>query len=135
VATTVLLASTTSIAELLYGLDRLRVPRAFTAIAGFMVRYAEVITGEARRMRIARLSRGYDPRWIWQARAVASSAGTLFIRSYERGERIHVAMLSRGFDGELPASPRDRAGGREWALVALLPGLAAAAALTAWLTS
>lgn len=135
VATTVLLASTTSIAELLYGLDRLRVPRAFTAIAGFMVRYVEVITGEARRMRIARLSRGYDPRWIWQARAVASSAGTMFIRSYERGERIHVAMLSRGFDGDLPASQRDDAGPGEWAVVALLPALAAAAALTAWLTS
>jgi cobalt/nickel transport system permease protein len=133
VATTVLLASTTSIAELLYGLDRLRVPRAFTAIAGFMVRYAEVITGEARRMRIARLSRGYDPRWIWQARAVAASAGTMFIRSYERGERIHVAMLSRGFDGEIPVSRHDRASRREWATVALLPALAAAAAMTAWL--
>ena len=34
--------------ELLRGLDRLRVPRAFTAIAGFMVRYVEVITGEVR---------------------------------------------------------------------------------------
>ncbi|MGH9214280.1 MAG: cobalt ECF transporter T component CbiQ [Acidimicrobiales bacterium] len=132
VAATMLLASTTSVAELLCGLDRLHVPRAFTAIAGFMVRYGEVITGEARRMRIARLSRGYDPRWIWQGRAVASSAGALFIRAYERGERIHVAMLSRGFTGELPPAERDDANGYEWAVVAIVPALAAAAALTAW---
>ena len=26
-------------------------------------------------------------------------AGTLFVRSYERGERVHLAMLSRGYDG------------------------------------
>jgi cobalt/nickel transport system permease protein len=133
VAATIVLASTTSIPELLVGLDRLHVPRVFTAIAGFMVRYAEVITGEARRMRIARLSRGHDPRWIWQARAVASSAGALFIRAYERGERIHVAMLSRGFTGELPPATGEHAGIREWTGVSILPTLAAAVAVMSWL--
>jgi cobalt/nickel transport system permease protein len=133
VAATTLLATTTSIPELLCGLDRLRVPRAFTAIAGFMVRYGEVIVGEVRRMRIARLSRAYDPRWIWQGRAVAASAGTLFIRSFERGERIHVAMLSRGFTGELPAAAQDEATGPGWAVAAVVPALAAAAALAAHL--
>ena len=34
-----------------------------------MLRYLDVITGEMQRMRVAWLSRGYDPRWIWQARA------------------------------------------------------------------
>jgi len=142
VAATILLASTTSVAELLVGLDRLHVPRVFTAIAGFMVRYAEVITGEARRMRIARLSRGYDPRWLWQGRALAATAGTLFIRSFERGERIHVAMLSRGFAGELPPARSAAAGGdaagadrRARLLAALVPAVAAAAALTAWITA
>lgn len=135
VAATVLLASTTSVAELLYGLDRLRVPRAFTTIAGFMVRYGDVITGEARRMRVARLSRGHDPRWIWQARAVASTAGTLFIRSYERGERIHVAMLSRGFTGERPPSSASSGttdeGGPTWLAAAVVPAVAALAAAVA----
>ena len=131
VAATTLLATTTSVPELLCGLDRLRVPRAFTAIAGFMVRYAEVITGEVRRMRIARLSRGYDARWVWQGRAVAASAGTLFIRAFERGERIHVAMLSRGFTGELPRAAHDQATRRDWALASLVPVLAAAAAVAA----
>jgi len=131
VTATTLLATTTSVSELLCGLDRLRVPRAFTAIAGFMVRYGEVITGEARRMRVARLSRGYDPRWLWQGRAVASSAGTLFIRAYERGERIHVAMLSRGFTGELPPPAREGGDRRQWAAAAVVPALAATAALFA----
>ena len=77
------------------------------AITSFMVRYGDVITDDLRRMRIARESRGYDPRWFWQARAVATSAGALFIRSYERGERVYVAMLSRGYDGAMPAIGRD----------------------------
>lgn len=133
VAATVLLASTTTIPELLHGLDRLHAPRAFTAVAGFMVRYGEVITGDMRRMRIARQSRAYDPRWLWQGKAIAASAGALFIRSYERGERVHLAMLSRGFDGGLPAvDSAGRPTARQWQAAALVPALAAVTAAAAW---
>ena len=104
----IVLASTTPVADLLLGLERLRVPRVLTSIAGFMVRYLDVIAGEAARMRIARASRGYDPRWLWQARAIAASAGTLFVRSYERGERVHLAMCSRGYAGVDARSPAAR---------------------------
>ncbi|MGH2754497.1 MAG: cobalt ECF transporter T component CbiQ [Actinomycetota bacterium] len=124
-ATVVVLASTTQISELLRGLDRLRVPRIVTGIAGFMVRYSDVITGEMRRMKIARASRGYDPRWWWQARALASSAGTLFIRSFERGERVHMAMVSRGFSGSLPARQQHPVAVGEWLVALALPALAA----------
>jgi cobalt/nickel transport system permease protein len=85
IAVSVVLAATTSMGELLRGLDRLRVPKPLVLITGFMLRYLDVIAGQMQRMKVARLSRGYDPRWIWQARAWATSAGTLFIRSYERG--------------------------------------------------
>lgn len=102
VATSVVLAATTPTADLLDGLRRLRVPRLLVAIFGFMVRYSEVVTDEMRRMRVARTSRGADPRWLWQGRAIATSAGALFVRSYERGERVHLAMLARGFDGTMP---------------------------------
>ena len=94
--------TTTSMSDLLVGLERLRVPRVFVAITGSMMRYGEVITGEMRRMKIARQSRGYDPRWMWQSKAVASLAGALFVRSFERGERVYLAMASRGYDGSLP---------------------------------
>lgn len=102
VAVAVVLTATTPVGDLLAGLGRLRVPVALTAIGGFMVRYGEVLAGEVERLRIARVSRGDDPRWLWQARSVATTAGALFVRSFERGERVHVAMVARGFDGTWP---------------------------------
>jgi len=131
VAATSLLGATTTVPELLGALGRLRVPRVIVEIASFMVRYLEVVTNEMRRMRIARLSRGHDPRWIWQARAVATSAGALFIRSFERGERVHLAMLSRGYDGTLYRSDPTAIVVRDWALTLMIPTGALAVCLTA----
>jgi cobalt/nickel transport system permease protein len=132
VAASVVVAATTPVPELLRGLERLRLPRAFTTIAGFMVRYADVIADEVRRMRIARISRGHDPRWIWQARAVAASAGTLFIRSYERGERVYLAMVSRGYAGSMPVLQELAATRRQWLSALTVPATAALIAATAW---
>jgi len=132
VTASLIVAATTPVPELLRGLERLRLPRAFTTIAGFMVRYADVIADELRRMRIARLSRGYDPRWIWQARAVAATAGALFIRSYERGERVYLAMVSRGYAGSMPVLEDLAATRRQWLAALAVPAAAAVVALTAW---
>ena len=132
--TTVLLGATTPIAEILHGLEHLRMPRLITAIAGFMVRYADVITGEVTRMRIARESRGYDPRWFWQARAIATSAGTLFIRSFERGERVYLAMVSRGYSGSMPLDHDPMVPLSQWAAALALPVLASMVAALAWMT-
>ena len=131
VTASLLVAATTPVPELLRGLERLRLPRAFTTVAGFMVRYADVIADELRRMRVARLSRGYDPRWIWQARAVAATAGALFIRSYERGERVYLAMVSRGYAGSMPVLDELAASRRQW-LVALTVPATAALVAAAW---
>ncbi len=120
----VVLAATTPVPELLRGLQRLRVPAALVAIAGFMARYLEVVVGEAGRMRVARLSRGDDPRWLWQAQATAATAGTLFVRSYERGERVHLAMLSRGSTGAMPVLHRHRPPARAWLGAAAVPAVA-----------
>jgi len=98
----VLLAATTEVSQIITGLQKLRVPIVLTAIAAFMIRYLEVIAGEMRRTRTAMTARGYDPSWIAQIRPLATAAGALFIRSYERGERVHQAMLARGFGGEFP---------------------------------
>ncbi|MGH9217164.1 MAG: cobalt ECF transporter T component CbiQ [Acidimicrobiales bacterium] len=131
VAASIVLAATTPVADLLRGLDRLHVPRVITAIAGFMVRYLGIVAGEARRMHVARQSRGYDPRWLWQARGMAASAGTLFVRSYERGERVYVAMVARGYDGTMPALEGRRASASAW-WPALLPLVAWTFAAAAW---
>lgn len=98
-----LLVATTEVPQLLRGLERLRVPALLTQIAAFMVRYLEVIVGEVGRQRRAMTARGYDPRWWWQLKPLAAGLGVLFVRSYERGERVHAAMLARGFTGQLPA--------------------------------
>jgi cobalt/nickel transport system permease protein len=132
VAASVIVAATTPVPELLRGLERLRLPRAFTTVAGFMVRYADVIADDLRRMRVARLSRGYDPRWIWQARAVAATAGALFIRSYERGERVYLAMVSRGYAGSMPVLEDLAASRRQWLAALAAPAAAALVAAAAW---
>lgn len=128
----VLLSGTTEIPELLKGMNRLRVPATLTMIAAFMIRYLELLATELRRTRIAMTARGYDPRWLWQIRPLAASAGALFIRSYERGERVHAAMLARGYSGRMPADPSDRrATAAEWSLASLFPLAAWAAAAVA----
>jgi cobalt/nickel transport system permease protein len=95
------LAATTEPRDLLCGLERLRVPAQLVQIIGFMIRYLDVVSEELRRMRIARESRGFTGRGLRAWPVYARAAGALFIRSYERGERVHLAMLSRGYDGSL----------------------------------
>jgi cobalt/nickel transport system permease protein len=104
VTAAIVLSWSTSVGDILTGLDRLGVPRVLVVIAGFMTRYLHVLGGELRRLQVARISRGDDPRWFWQGRAVAATAGTLFVRSYERGERVQQAMLARGFTGRFPVT-------------------------------
>ena len=96
------LAATTEPDEVLRGLQRLRMPALMVSIMGFMVRYLDVVTGDLARMTTAMRSRGCDPRSPRHWPTLARSLGALFIRSYERGERVHLAMLSRGYDGALP---------------------------------
>lgn len=127
----ILLAATTEIPEMLRGMSILKVPPVFTAIAMFMVRYLVLVSGELGRMRTAMIARGYDPRWLWQAKPIATSAGALFIRSYERGERVHAAMLARGFTGEMPEIDESRASRSDWVRVAGFVAFAAAIAALA----
>ena len=96
------LAATTEPADVLRGLQRLRMPDVLVQIMGFMIRYLEVVTSELGRMLVAMRSRGCDPRSPRHWPALARSLGALFVRSYERGERVHLAMLSRGYTGTLP---------------------------------
>jgi cobalt/nickel transport system permease protein len=132
VLTSLTLAATTPLRDLLLGLQRMRAPALVVTIATLMLRYIDVIAGEARRMRLARLSRGHDPRFLWQAGATARGIGTLFVRSYERGERVHLAMLSRGWTGEMPRLRPETTTRRQW-LLGLSPAvLAAVLAAAGW---
>lgn len=130
--TSIVLAATTEVPDILAGLQRLRVPALLTSIAGFMIRYLELIVEEISRIRVAMTSRGYDPRWLWQARPIAASAGTMFIRSYERGERVYDSMLARGYNGEMPDLRSRDPSSRDWLFGAALPGIALLVASLAW---
>ena len=132
VAASVLLASTTELRSLLLGLQRLRMPSLLVQIASFMIRYGDVVTDEMRRMRVARESRGFTARGVRHWGVLARTAGALFIRSYERGERVHLAMVSRGYTGALPVIDEVSATRTQWAYAAALPLTALAVRLTGW---
>jgi cobalt/nickel transport system permease protein len=131
--TSMLLAGTTRPQELVAGLQRLRLPRLLVETLSFMVRYLDVVADDLRRMRIARESRAFHARGPRQWRVLATSAGALFVRSYERGERVHLAMLSRGYAGRLVVASDRPATRWEWTLAAALPVAAVAICVAAWL--
>jgi cobalt/nickel transport system permease protein len=98
----VLLGATTSFPDVLHALERLRAPKLLVLIAAFMYRYLFTIADEVQRMRAALAARGYAPRHALQAQAIGRVATALFLRTYERAERVHLAMLARGFDQDMP---------------------------------
>ncbi|WP_405440120.1 cobalt ECF transporter T component CbiQ [Streptomyces avidinii] len=132
VAASVLLASTTELRALLLGLQRLKLPPLLVQIASFMIRYGDVISDELRRMSIARRSRGFEASGIRHWGVLAKTAGALFIRSYERGERVYLAMVSRGYAGSMPVIDEVAATRAQWAYAAVLPVTALAVCLMGW---
>ncbi len=101
-----LLAFTTPFHDLVDGLRELRVPRIIISIISFMYRYLAVLTDEGARMLRARDARsaGVEGRAggsiRWRAAVTGRMIGSLFLRAYERSERIYAAMQARGFEGE-----------------------------------
>lgn len=63
---------------------------------------------------------------------LAKTAGALFIRSYERGERVYLAMVSRGYAGSMPVIDEVVATRAQWAYAAALPVTALAVCLMGW---
>ena len=125
VVVAVAFAVTTRPRDLVRALQHLRVPDTLVTIAGFMVRYVDVVGDQMRRMRVARASRGFTARSVRAWPPLAASTGALFIRSYERGERVHLAMVSRGWSGRMPVTAPLEASPAQWGL-ALSPAIVAA---------
>jgi len=98
----VLLGATTTFPAVLHALERLRAPRLPVLIAGFMYRYLFVVAAEAGRMRTALAARAYRPRHALQAAAIGRAATALFLRTHARAERVHLAMLARGYREGMP---------------------------------
>lgn len=134
VVASILLAATTDTRSLLEGLRVLRLPAQLVDIAAFMVRYLGVVHDEMRRMRIARESRGFQGGRRRDLRVVARGAAALFVRTYERGERVHLAMLSRGGGSLAVANGRPHTTAQV-AVAATLPCAALAVLVTGWVWS
>lgn len=107
-------ATTTTSRDLVRALQHLRVPDRLVQILAFMVRYLGVVGSQAQRMKVARESRAFTARSVRAWPVIATSAGALFIRSYERGERVHLAMMSRGYNGRMPVTDPLRASRGDW---------------------
>ena len=121
VMTAIILSTSTTAREILRGLERLRLPALMVQIASFMLRYVNVVNDEMERMKIARESRGFEATGIKSWRVLATAAGALFIRSYERGERVHLSMLSRGYEGVLPQEHQHKIKRSIWLISMIYP--------------
>ena len=104
----ILLVAVTEFPKIIHALTHLRVPTIITVIISFLYRYLFVLTDEVMRMLRARQARSAAATGVrsggsvaWRAQIAGHMAGQLFLRSYERSDRIYNAMLSRGYKGEL----------------------------------
>jgi cobalt/nickel transport system permease protein len=101
------LVTTTTFPDLVAAMRSLKVPGVLVSVVSFMYRYLFVIADEALRLHRARQARSASPKgaaggsFLWRARVLGGMIGSLFLRSYERSERIYAAMISRGFQGEI----------------------------------
>jgi cobalt/nickel transport system permease protein len=125
VMTAIILSTSTTAREILRGLERLKLPVLMVQIASFMLRYVNVVNDEMERMKVARESRGFEATGLKHWKVLATVAGALFIRSYERGERVHLSMLSRGYEGVLPHEEPPHINRKIWLLAMAYPLVAA----------
>ena len=117
----ILLYSTTSFPQLMKGMERLGSPKMITVLISFMYRYSFILIDEMQRMKRARDSRCFGGKWLWQWTTIGHMVGMLFLRSFHRGERVYLAMLSRGYEGTMPESMAGRFGLGEMLFLSLSP--------------
>jgi len=118
----IVMAAATPFPELLQAMRAVGIPRLLVAMFGLTWRYLFVLVDEALRLIRARAARSgvsssTSPSTslrekkaegggiIWRAQVAGGMAGSLFLRGFERSDRIYTAMLSRGYDGEVRVMP------------------------------
>lgn len=122
----ILLTATTQFPDLTHALHHLRVPKLLVAIISFMYRYLFVLTEEAMRLMRAREARsarstagGAGGSITWRARVTGNMVGQLFLRSYERSDRVYNAMLARGYSGQFLTLNPHLMRATDWAIGAM----------------
>ena len=104
----ILLVATARFPDIVHALEHLRVPSILTTIIAFLYRYLFVLADEVFRLLRAREARSAAAAGsrsggsvAWRAGVAGHMAGQLFLRSYERSDRVYNAMLARGYRGHL----------------------------------
>ena len=103
----IILTGVTSSMEIIYGLQKLKIPNIIIAIMSFTIRYIDVFIDEFKRVKISMASRGYVEKGLKTLIPIAFASGALLIRGYERGERVYLSMISRGFNGNIDFKSRN----------------------------
>lgn len=116
-----MLAATTPIEEIVESMRRLGAPRGLALVATLMHRYLFVLFEEWRRIARARECRTGGRVARGRTRVWANQAAMVFVRGWERAERVAHAMLARGFRGDFPKLRRTRPRARDFALGLGLP--------------
>ncbi len=99
VTAVLILAAVTPVYDLSGQLRRMHVPDIFVTLFEMTYRYIGVLLGEASSMYTAYMLRSTEHKGL-QMRHMGSFVGQLFIRSYDRAERIYSAMKCRGYNGQ-----------------------------------
>ncbi|KJJ84457.1 Cobalt ABC transporter CbiQ, permease subunit [Candidatus Omnitrophus magneticus] len=97
----ILLISTTVFTSFLKALEKLYMPKVFIMIMSFMYRYIFIILDELMKMNQAKLARGAKNRGWFNVKVLSNMLGVLFVRAYEKGENVYLAMNARGFQGDI----------------------------------
>jgi cobalt/nickel transport system permease protein len=117
VAALVLIA-TTGFMGVCMAIERLGAPDVFATQLLFLYRYIFVLGEEAMRMVRARALRSFGRRGTG-VRVYGHMLGSLLLRTYDRAQRVYLAMLCRGFDGHVRVRGRLRLQGRDVAFTVL----------------
>lgn len=136
----ILLTATTPFPDLMHALRHLRVPQPLVAIVSFMYRYLFVLADEAMRLLRAREARSARPAEgggggsiLWRARVAGNMAGQLFLRSYERSDRVYKAMQARGYTGRFHILDPHEMEGQDWVIGTAAVGLLVVVQVIGWL--
>lgn len=122
----ILLVATTRFPDMIHAFEHLHVPKILTIIVAFLYRYLFVLTDEVMRLLRARDARSAASPGsrsgrsvMWRAKVTGNMAGQLFLRSYERSDRIYNAMLARGYAGQLRTLNPHVMKSSDWAFVVI----------------
>ncbi len=123
----ILLVAVVRFPDLIHALEHLRVPGILTTIIAFLYRYLFVLADEVFRLMRARESRSAAAPGkrsggsvAWRAGIAGHMAGQLFLRSYERSDRVYNAMLARGYAGHMETIHPHELRRRDYVTVALV---------------